>query len=209
MHIVIMGCGRVGSALAQTLEQQGHTVAVVDQVFHLWWLLPILGVIVGWTTNLLGMQLIFEPVEPRKWGPIKMHGLFLRRQDECAEDYARVIAEEVITLERIGDFLVDGPRVDLVAPPVQAVKPVGAATVAVGAAGAITGRAGSGPSGVTKTPCRANTVLSSVDVRPSALPDAIRRAKARSDTWFIAIALAWHVARGSGYGSPNSSQRED
>src|SRR4051812_44317057 len=26
-----MGCGRVGSALAQTLEQQGHTVAVVDQ----------------------------------------------------------------------------------------------------------------------------------------------------------------------------------
>ncbi|KAF4406907.1 MULTISPECIES: TrkA family potassium uptake protein [Streptomyces] len=31
MHIVIMGCGRVGSALAQNLEQQGHTVAVVDQ----------------------------------------------------------------------------------------------------------------------------------------------------------------------------------
>jgi trk system potassium uptake protein TrkA len=30
VHIVIMGCGRVGSALAQTLEQQGHTVAVVD-----------------------------------------------------------------------------------------------------------------------------------------------------------------------------------
>src|SRR3954452_20463962 len=26
-----MGCGRVGSALAQTLEQQGHTVAVIDQ----------------------------------------------------------------------------------------------------------------------------------------------------------------------------------
>ncbi|MEV6108034.1 TrkA family potassium uptake protein [Streptomyces sp. NPDC051940] len=31
MHIVIMGCGRVGSTLARTLEQQGHTVAVVDQ----------------------------------------------------------------------------------------------------------------------------------------------------------------------------------
>ncbi|MCQ4044776.1 potassium channel family protein [Streptantibioticus rubrisoli] len=31
MHVVIMGCGRVGSTLAQTLEQQGHTVAVVDQ----------------------------------------------------------------------------------------------------------------------------------------------------------------------------------
>ncbi len=31
VHVVIMGCGRVGSTLAQTLEQQGHTVAVVDQ----------------------------------------------------------------------------------------------------------------------------------------------------------------------------------
>ena len=31
VHIVIMGCGRVGSALAQTLEEQGHTVAVIDQ----------------------------------------------------------------------------------------------------------------------------------------------------------------------------------
>ncbi|MBY8878730.1 potassium channel family protein [Actinacidiphila acidipaludis] len=31
MHVVIMGCGRVGSTLAHSLEQQGHSVAVVDQ----------------------------------------------------------------------------------------------------------------------------------------------------------------------------------
>ncbi len=31
MHVVIMGCGRVGSTLAHSLEEQGHTVAVVDQ----------------------------------------------------------------------------------------------------------------------------------------------------------------------------------
>ncbi|MFI8090387.1 potassium channel family protein [Streptomyces sp. NPDC086080] len=31
MHVVIMGCGRVGSALAQALEEQGHTVAVIDR----------------------------------------------------------------------------------------------------------------------------------------------------------------------------------
>jgi trk system potassium uptake protein len=31
MHIVIMGCGRVGSALARTLEEQGHTIAVIDR----------------------------------------------------------------------------------------------------------------------------------------------------------------------------------
>ena len=30
MHIVIMGCGRVGSALAHSMEELGHSVAVVD-----------------------------------------------------------------------------------------------------------------------------------------------------------------------------------
>lgn len=31
MHVVIMGCGRVGSTVAQNLELRGHTVAVIDQ----------------------------------------------------------------------------------------------------------------------------------------------------------------------------------
>ncbi|WP_410787295.1 potassium channel family protein [Kribbella sp. C-35] len=31
MHVVIMGCGRVGSMLARGLEKRGHTVAIIDQ----------------------------------------------------------------------------------------------------------------------------------------------------------------------------------
>lgn len=31
MHIVIMGCGRVGSKLAHILEDKGHSVAIIDQ----------------------------------------------------------------------------------------------------------------------------------------------------------------------------------
>ncbi|WP_026416763.1 potassium channel family protein [Actinomadura oligospora] len=31
MHIVIMGCGRVGSTLAHILEDKGHSVAIIDQ----------------------------------------------------------------------------------------------------------------------------------------------------------------------------------
>lgn len=30
MHIVILGCGRVGSALAHTLDRQGHSVSIID-----------------------------------------------------------------------------------------------------------------------------------------------------------------------------------
>jgi trk system potassium uptake protein len=31
VHVVIMGCGRVGSTLARTLEKRGHTVSIIDQ----------------------------------------------------------------------------------------------------------------------------------------------------------------------------------
>ncbi|GAA4732430.1 TrkA family potassium uptake protein [Phytohabitans rumicis] len=31
MHVVIMGCGRVGSTLAHNLEARDHTIAVIDQ----------------------------------------------------------------------------------------------------------------------------------------------------------------------------------
>ena len=31
MHIVIMGCGRVGSTIAHILEEQDHSVAIIDQ----------------------------------------------------------------------------------------------------------------------------------------------------------------------------------
>ena len=31
VHVVVVGCGRVGSELAGTLEKQGHTVAVIDK----------------------------------------------------------------------------------------------------------------------------------------------------------------------------------
>jgi uncharacterized membrane protein YheB (UPF0754 family) len=90
----------------------GIPVAVITHFVTNWWLLPILGVFVGWTTNLLGMSVIFEPVEVRFIGPFKLHGLFLRRQDEVATAYARIVADEVVTLENIGNFLLDGPRGD-------------------------------------------------------------------------------------------------
>jgi trk system potassium uptake protein TrkA len=31
LHVVVVGCGRVGSSLARILEDEGHTVAVVDK----------------------------------------------------------------------------------------------------------------------------------------------------------------------------------
>ncbi|MDT0200331.1 hypothetical protein [Nocardioides sp. AE5] len=91
----------------------GIPVAFVDHAFGSpWWTLPFLGILVGWVTNALGMWLIFEPPEKQKKFGITFQGLFPRRQSEAAEVYAQIIADEVITLENIGDFLLDGPRGD-------------------------------------------------------------------------------------------------
>jgi uncharacterized membrane protein YheB (UPF0754 family) len=90
----------------------GIPVAVIDTTFGIWWLLPLMGVVVGWVTNLLGMALIFSPVEEKRILGVKLHGLFLRRQSQVAEVYAQIIAEDVITLENIGNFLLYGPRGD-------------------------------------------------------------------------------------------------
>jgi hypothetical protein len=90
----------------------GIPVAIADSLWHSWWLLPVLGVAVGWTTNALGMWLIFEPPVPRRILGVRVQGLFPRRQSEAAEVYARIIADDVITLERIGDHLLDGPSGD-------------------------------------------------------------------------------------------------
>ena len=61
------------------------------------WLLPIVGAIVGGGTNFLAIQMIFRPLEPAKIGPLTVQGMFPKRQREIAADFARIVAEEILT----------------------------------------------------------------------------------------------------------------
>ena len=90
----------------------GIPVIVLTELVHYWWVLPIAGTVVGYVTNWLAIWMIFEPTEPRKLGPFRLHGLFLRRQPEAADVYAGIIADDIVTLENIGDELLRGPRND-------------------------------------------------------------------------------------------------
>jgi uncharacterized membrane protein YheB (UPF0754 family) len=86
-------------------------IFLIQAVPH-WWILPLGGVIIGYVTNWVALWMIFEPVEPRKIGPIKVHGLFIRRQPEVSDVYGEIIAEDIVTLGNIGDELLHGPRSD-------------------------------------------------------------------------------------------------
>jgi uncharacterized membrane protein YheB (UPF0754 family) len=88
----------------------GVPVIFLTEAAPLWWVVPIAGVVIGFVTNWVALWMIFEPVEPRKIGPFKLHGLFIRRQPEVAEVYGEIIADDFVTLRNIGDELLRGPR---------------------------------------------------------------------------------------------------
>lgn len=88
------------------------TAVITEVLFGQWWLLPVLGVVIGYVTNLLAIVMIFEPPEPRRILGVRWQGLFLRRQAEVAEVYAGIIADEVVTVANIGEELLHGPRSD-------------------------------------------------------------------------------------------------
>ncbi len=78
------------------------------------WFLPVTGLLVGWATNWLALKMIFEPLEPRKWGPIRWQGLFLRRQNEVSSAYASFFAENILTADALVRAVVRGPAADRV-----------------------------------------------------------------------------------------------
>jgi uncharacterized membrane protein YheB (UPF0754 family) len=89
----------------------GFVLFGVLQVFPHWYVLPIGGVIIGWTVNWIGVSMIFEPVHPKKWCPWRQ-GLMIKRQSEVTEKYAQMVADHVITLQNIGNELLHGARSD-------------------------------------------------------------------------------------------------
>jgi uncharacterized membrane protein YheB (UPF0754 family) len=90
----------------------GIPVAVLTHFVSAWWLLPVLGVVVGYVTNWVALWMIYEPPEPRRWGPLRVQGLFIRRQPEVADVYAEIVADEIVTVSNFGEELLHGPQSD-------------------------------------------------------------------------------------------------
>src|SRR4051812_36351806 len=90
----------------------GFPLIFITSAFPHWWVLPVLGTIVGYVTNWLAIWMIFEPNDPRRIGRWTVQGLFLKRQPEVADVYAAIVADEIVTVRNIGSELLHGPRAD-------------------------------------------------------------------------------------------------
>jgi uncharacterized membrane protein YheB (UPF0754 family) len=72
------------------------------------WVLPAAGFFVGYATNWLALNLIFEPREPVQVGPWRVQGVFIKRQREVAGKFSDVIAERVLNAEHLIAHLTEG-----------------------------------------------------------------------------------------------------
>ncbi len=82
--------------------------------FQQGWLLPAFGLLVGYATNAIALQMIFNPKEPVRFGPIAFQGLFMKRQQEVARDYGRLVSSYVLTPANIVEGILKGPYSDKV-----------------------------------------------------------------------------------------------
>lgn len=74
------------------------------------WVLPVFGFIVGCATNWIALNIIFRPLHPVQVGRFELQGLFLKRQDEVAGTYSRLVTNEIITVRNLADAMLNGPK---------------------------------------------------------------------------------------------------
>ena len=94
----------------------GFAIGVIQAVTWLFyqapWVLPAYGLFVGYSTDWLALKMLFNPKEPKKILGITFQGLFMKRQEEVAHDYADLIADKIMTPANFYQALLEGPASD-------------------------------------------------------------------------------------------------
>ncbi|MBE0449228.1 MAG: DUF445 family protein [Clostridia bacterium] len=73
-------------------------------------LLAVVGALIGWSTNVVAIKLMFRPLEPIRipLTRFSIQGLIPKRKNEIAKSIGDVISEELLSIEQIMDeFLLD------------------------------------------------------------------------------------------------------
>jgi len=72
------------------------------------WIMPFFGLLVGTATNFLALKVIFSPTEPKHFCGFTLQGIFLKRQKEVSETFARVVCVEILHIKAIWTAIFTG-----------------------------------------------------------------------------------------------------
>lgn len=114
MNEIFIKCGEKEF---QFIERSGFYFGFLFGLFQMvawyfypeWWILPAAGLIVGYLTNWLALKLIFEPINEKRILGFRFQGLFIKRQNAVSEEYARLLAEKILTPQLIFGEIINGP----------------------------------------------------------------------------------------------------
>lgn len=72
-------------------------------------ILAVIGAVIGWMTNVIAIKLMFRPINPVgiKGTPFVIQGLIPKRKAEIAKSIGDVISEELISIDKIVDKLIE------------------------------------------------------------------------------------------------------
>lgn len=80
-------------------------------IYPVSWSIPIQGIIVGYLTNFLAINMIFRPLVPKVYfGLFSYQGLFLKRQTEVSQEYSKIVAEKILTPKNILQDILRGAK---------------------------------------------------------------------------------------------------
>ena len=70
-------------------------------------LIPVVGALIGWSTNWLAIKLLFRPYEPIRFPgtPFAIQGVIPKRRRELAATVGRVVEEELLSVDDLVAYL--------------------------------------------------------------------------------------------------------
>lgn len=110
----------VGDKEFTFIERSGFVFGFIFGIFQAilyinWesnWQLPIGGLLVGYLTNVLALRMIFSPVNPIKFFGFTIQGLFIKRQKEVSRGYAKLVSDNVMTMDNVFTQMFKGAGAD-------------------------------------------------------------------------------------------------
>jgi uncharacterized membrane protein YheB (UPF0754 family) len=77
------------------------------------WIMPAFGFAVGFISDYIALNMLFRPVQPKKFfGVIPFQGLLHAQRDKITRDYAKILADDLFSPEVLLDGLLRGPGSD-------------------------------------------------------------------------------------------------
>lgn len=71
-------------------------------------ILALIGALIGWTTNVIAIKLLFRPLQPINILGFKLQGVIPKRRDEIAVSIGETVEQELLSVDEIMDQLIEG-----------------------------------------------------------------------------------------------------